>query len=635
MPGLHDDIDLGVKSSAMPPIDPPPSFLEMAAFHLAQAKPLIPMYIHLILSALFPIYTGAHASLSRPSSAAKPDKKAKKKTDPEDDSEDEDTVQKMEGMSNKDAIVLPVTAALVLMGLYFLIKRYGADLINLILGWYFAGIGVFSVAKLVNDAATFAIGFLFPVWYRDQNRLWRVVQIERRAELYNGAATTDSVRASPLPGLLGRIPLPEVVSELYWRTRGAAKQKVSVKAYVASLVDIRANVTLINIFSALFGLVAIIYANTVSKPWFLTNLQGFAVSYSALQLMSPTTFTTGSLILGALFCYDIWAVFYTPFMVGVAKNLDQPIKLVFPRPDEPSDTPGEPPIKTYSMLGLGDIVLPGIMIGLALRFDLYMFYLRKQKKATKNDGKEEVEKAPYVSATGKWGERFWTRGLPSSVLPSQLQCVFPKTYFNASLVGYVVGMLATLGVMSVFQHAQPALLYLVPGVLISIWGTALVCGELKDMWHFSEAATADQVEEEAKQGEEKKESKEEQSSKGLFERLWHEIWAGDEKKEESKTVKEASPKNKKTSKDFKLADEASENDDLLFAFSIRHFDPARPRKSKSKAKGSRASSPGGKSQSSSSSEASEDAIVVSSADVGGADTGSAEEPRYRTRSKRS
>lgn len=57
--------------------------------HLEEMRPFIPMYIHLIISALFPIYTGAHASLSRPSSAAKPDKKTKKEQEDEEDEEEE------------------------------------------------------------------------------------------------------------------------------------------------------------------------------------------------------------------------------------------------------------------------------------------------------------------------------------------------------------------------------------------------------------------------------------------------------------------------------------------------------------------------------------------------------------------
>lgn len=183
-------------------------------------------------------------------------------------------------------------------------------------------------------------------------------------------------------------------------------------------------------------------------------------------------------------------------MVTVAKSLDIPIKLVFPRPAIPSADPAKPPIKQHAMLGLGDVVLPGIMIGLALRFDLYMFYLRKQTKskvaqqsdAAKESGPDaaaspvdrqmQISKAPYMSVSNKWGEWFWARSAEQS---------FPKPYFKATMIGYVVGMLATLAVMQIADHAQPALLYLVPGVLIASWGTALVRGEWKEMQEFSEA----------------------------------------------------------------------------------------------------------------------------------------------------
>lgn len=180
-----------------------------------------------------------------------------------------------------------------------------------------------------------------------------------------------------------------------------------------------------------------------------------------------------------------------PLMVTVATSLDIPIKLLFPRPAPAGGDPSKP---NLAMLGLGDVVLPGIMIGLALRFDLYLFYLRKQQerpsiKATVSDDETEPEtrpteihKARYISASGGWGERFWTSSRGNNSEGGS----FPKFYFYASLVGYVVGMLVTLGVMQVAGHAQPALLYLVPGVLGSLWGTALIRGEVKQMWQYSE-----------------------------------------------------------------------------------------------------------------------------------------------------
>jgi minor histocompatibility antigen H13 len=154
------------------------------------------------------------------------------------------------------------------------------------------------------------------------------------------------------------------------------------------------------------------------------------------------------------------------------------------------------------MLGLGDVVLPGIVIGLALRFDLYLFYLRRQKTIPATaESPENIEKPQYFPLAGRWSDHFWTHSLTGRPLWTSSQqalskpeapFTFPKTYFKASLVGYILGLLATLGVMIVWNHAQPALLYLVPGVLGSIWLTALVRGELSLMWNYTE-----EVEEEA------------------------------------------------------------------------------------------------------------------------------------------
>ncbi|KAF1827932.1 uncharacterized protein K489DRAFT_310948 [Dissoconium aciculare CBS 342.82] len=390
--------------------------------------PFLPMYIHLVLSALLPIVTGSLASLSRPSSAAKSVPRSRQEHNKDDDDDDEDEEpQKMEGLTPSDAIVFPLTAGAVLAGLYFLIQRYGAVVINFILGWYFALVGVYSVSLFINDALTIAWDLVLPDFYVDQGKVWRVSTLDRKTEVLGESRGS---RSSPLPGPLGRVPIPKLARDFLWRQRGALKTKYLVKCDARKpSVDFKATLTRHNVFCAVLGAVVVVSANTVVKAWYLTNLQGFAVSYGALQLMSPTSFGTGSLILSALFVYDVWAVFFTPLMVTVAKNLDVPIKLVFPRPDD---------ARSFSMLGLGDIVIPGIMIAMALRFDLYLFYLKKQ------------------------------------------------TYFRASLCGYVAGMIATLVAMNVSDHPQPALLYLVPGVLTSLWTASLVRGELKLMWEFSE-----------------------------------------------------------------------------------------------------------------------------------------------------
>lgn len=67
------------------------------------------------------------------------------------------------------------------------------------------------------------------------------------------------------------------------------------------------------------------------------------------------------------------------------------------------------------MLGLGDVVIPGIFVALALRYDVYQ------------------------EQTG--------RGLR-------------RVMFWASLVGYSLGLFTTMVVLHVFKAAQPALLYI-------------------------------------------------------------------------------------------------------------------------------------------------------------------------------
>ncbi|KAF2149613.1 peptidase A22B, signal peptide peptidase, partial [Myriangium duriaei CBS 260.36] len=478
----------------------------------------IPMSLHLIISALIPIYTGAHASLSRPSSAASPPPRKRKRSasstssSSSSDDEDESTV-KMEGLSPSDAVVFPLIAGATLVGFYVLIKYFGPQLLNKVLGIYFSFMACFSVGKMVADLVRVGEGFVWPAYYVDQGRVWRVRQAEKRVEAVGGE---EGERKSPLPGRWGRMELGDALVGWAWFARGLLSKEYEVKLRFRGTTALKAKLSLRAVTAGFFGVAVVLYANLVDTPWYLTNLQGFAFSYAALQLLSPTTFATGSLILVALFFYDIYFVFYTPIMVSVATNLDIPIKMLFPRPETEDKKP------SLAMLGLGDVVLPGIMIGLALRFDLYLHYLRRQTKKDKSSGQtesigedisssekrltdQEILKLPYVPATTRWGERFWTLGWTNntgtgsgsktitSIVPR-----FKKTYFYASIVGYVIGMTTTLVVMHVFKHAQPALLYLVPGVLGSVWLTALVRGEVKDMWAYTEMVEEEDEKEDGK-----------------------------------------------------------------------------------------------------------------------------------------
>jgi minor histocompatibility antigen H13 len=289
--------------------------LGRAAYEFTQVQPMLPTYAHLIVSALFPIYAGAHASLTRPTSAAKPAKKKRTSAEQaEDESSDdeEEEEHKMEGLAPTDAIMMPLFAGITLAGLYFLI-RWLEDpaLLNKLLNGYFALFGVFSVSRLITDALDIGHSLIFPHRYALGGALYHVDGKAEEAVPVAGNTKDKTAIGSPLPGFLARIPLPNGVRKMLWADRAMPGNKWTLRLYMHRLLAGKVLIGPHGFVGAITALLAVVYFNFIDKPWYLTNLMGFGFSYGALQLMSPTTFATGSLILGALFFYDIYFVFYT------------------------------------------------------------------------------------------------------------------------------------------------------------------------------------------------------------------------------------------------------------------------------------------------------------------------------------
>lgn len=165
-----------------------------------------------------------------------------------------------------------------------------------------------------------------------------------------------------------------------------------------------------------------------TKHFMMNNVLGISFCVQAIERISIGSYTIGAVLLSGLFFYDIFWVFGTEVMVTVAKSFDGPIKLLFPKV-----LPAEGIKPEFSLLGLGDIVIPGLFVALLLRLDAV-------------SAKIDVNSAEYAA--------------------------FPKPYFTMNLVFYALGLVATVAVMHVFNAAQPALLYLVPACL----GASLIVG---------------------------------------------------------------------------------------------------------------------------------------------------------------
>ncbi|KAJ8610654.1 hypothetical protein MRB53_038433 [Persea americana] len=284
------------------------------AFEIDAVLPMTPTYALLLSSAISPIYTGAHASLTRPKSAAKPLKKKRDDQEFDDVEEEEDPEQHMEGMSTTDAFIFPVTAGIMLTGLYFLIKWLDDPaLLNTILRWYFAGFSVFAISRSVSDGLDLLHSFLFPHVYRDGAIIFDVDRRQRLAIPRPSGAIAGTVpsRRSPLPSVFSRVSLPWLFEDVAWFLATVPVRRVTFAASFSNVFDENLKLGVHGIEGLLAGVSAVLYYNFVDDPWWLTNLVGFGFAYEAMQLISPTTFGTGSLLLGLLFFYDIYFVFFT------------------------------------------------------------------------------------------------------------------------------------------------------------------------------------------------------------------------------------------------------------------------------------------------------------------------------------
>jgi len=289
-----------------------------------------------------------------------------------------------EVMSQHDAMMFPIVGSCFLFGLYLLFKSFSKEYINLLLTTYFLFLGFVSLSKTIA-----------PV-------------IEQIA-----TGKQQSRR-------LGSFSIPKI-------------PYVFEKSFVVKF----------GIYEIVSWVISAIlcYLYATSKHWILNNILGLSFSIQGIAMLSLGSYKVGCILLGGLFFYDIFWVFWTDVMVTVAKSFDAPIKLLFPKDIFAT---GE---YSFSMLGLGDIVIPGIFIALLLRYDAF--------RSTK--GKSKIP-------TGKWA----------------------KSYFNAAFLGYVLGLGTTIFIMHTFRAAQPALLYLVPGCIGSSLYTALKLNDFTNLIKFSE-----------------------------------------------------------------------------------------------------------------------------------------------------
>jgi len=224
--------------------------------------------------------------------------------------------------------------------------------------------------------------------------------------------------------------------------------------------------------------ILVVWVWIMTGHWLLMDAMGMGLCVAFIAFVRLPSLKVSTLLLSGLLLYDVFWVFFSQYvfsanvMVRVAtRPADNPVgamarrlhiggqmarnaprlslpgKLVFPSAHNSGH---------FSMLGLGDIVMPGLLLCFVMRYDAY-----KRAQA----------------------QKMADAGIP---LPNSWYRI---SYFHCSLFGYFLGLLTATISSEVFKAAQPALLYLVPFTLLPLFGMAYLKGDLKTMWHEPFAAS--------------------------------------------------------------------------------------------------------------------------------------------------
>ncbi|KAL1378224.1 hypothetical protein pipiens_015732 [Culex pipiens pipiens] len=217
--------------------------------------------------------------------------------------------------------------------------------------------------------------------------------------------------------------------------------------------------------------VSIVCIWVLTGHWLLMDAMGMGLCVAFIAFVRLPSLKVSTLLLTGLLIYDVFWVFFSSYifntnvMVKVAtRPADNPVGIVarklnlggIVREPPKLNLPGKlvfPSLHNsghFSMLGLGDIVMPGLLLCFVLRYDAY-------KKSQCTQTAETGVPPP--------------RGVGSRL-----------TYFHCSLLGYFLGLLTATVSSEVFKAAQPALLYLVPFTLLPLLTMAYLKGDLRRMW---------------------------------------------------------------------------------------------------------------------------------------------------------
>lgn len=194
-------------------------------------------------------------------------------------------------------------------------------------------------------------------------------------------------------------------------------------------------------FCVVFAVVWAVYRR-ISFAWIGQDILGIALIITVIQIIRVPNLKVGTVLLSCAFLYDIFWVFVSKWwfhesvMIMVARGDKSgedgiPMLLKIPRMFDPWGG--------YSIIGFGDIILPGLLVAFSLRHD---WLSNKSLRAG---------------------------------------------YFLWTMIAYGLGLLITYVALNVMDgHGQPALLYIVPFTVGTLLTLGKYRGDLRHLWSKGE-----------------------------------------------------------------------------------------------------------------------------------------------------
>jgi len=246
---------------------------------------------------------------------------------------------------------------------------------------------------------------------------------------------------------------------------------------------------------------AVVLLWLMTSHWLVVNIIGVCFTITAVAILKLPSLKVATAVLSGLFVYDIFWVFFSKYlfaknvMVEVATSqpvnpvqviaasinlpvvrsaalaLDLPIKVLIPAGGG-----------SFHMLGLGDMVVPGLVVAFAFRLDQFL----KEQQLHAVTSHQALQQDVEMQNTRISGVLDPCSEVGSETTMALLQEPRmrppPPGYFRAARVGYICGIVMSAVASRVFEAAQPALLYLVPMVLLPLLARARHYGQMGLVW---------------------------------------------------------------------------------------------------------------------------------------------------------